>query len=217
MMASIDAQMAEAARAHKSVLDMIRPMMPSIEAQMAEAARAHKSMLDMIWPLSGIQSVFDTLNNKPRQSPAIIQRPRHLVLVDELKELPREQRVDALLGLLKEFAPELERLDSGLLVVHTSRVEHYHFYGVQNPLASIEQTQQEKEELPIGADLLTHRQNEIAHLLADGMDDRAIADHLTISKNTVRKHREDIGERWKTSGALDTLHPETRRRGYGQA
>jgi len=32
---------------------------------MAETARAHKSMLDMIGPLSGIQSVFDTLNNNP--------------------------------------------------------------------------------------------------------------------------------------------------------
>ena len=152
--------------------------MKAQEAGMADYVRAHKSIQGVIRWLPDIQ--FDTPNNntgrlwfeeerrqhQPQVPPAIIQRPRHLVLVDELKELPSEQRVDALLeqtivkveglpqeqrttfviGLFKKFAPELEQRDSGLLVVHN------HFHGVQNPPASVEQTQQEKEELPVSED-----------------------------------------------------------------
>jgi len=71
---------------------------------------------------------------------------------------------------------------------------------------------------PIDIDtVLTERQIEIAHLLADGMDDRGIADRLTLSKRTIKKHRENIQKRWGIAGGLVVLQRETKRRGYGRA
>ena len=71
---------------------------------------------------------------------------------------------------------------------------------------------------PIDIDtVLTERQIEIAHLLADGMDDRGIADRLTLSKRTIKTHRENIQKRWGITGGLVVLQRETKRRGYGRA
>jgi hypothetical protein len=70
--------------------------------------------------------------------------------------LSQKQQTTFVIGLLEKFAPKLERLDSGLLVVHNHSAGGVgvYFYGVQNPLASIEQTQQEKEELPTPEELV---------------------------------------------------------------
>ncbi|MBI3960241.1 MAG: hypothetical protein HY328_15620 [Chloroflexi bacterium] len=75
-----------------------------------------------------------------------------------------------------------------------------------------------KDELPIpeGDELLTPRQREIAHLLAEGMNYEGIAGRLVISPHTVKKHGDNIQERWGIGGGEKALQIETKRRGYGE-
>lgn len=69
---------------------------------------------------------------------------------------------------------------------------------------------------PEGDELLTKRQREVAHLLADGMGYEEISKQLTIAESTVKKHGDNIQERWGISGGEKILQGETKHRGYGR-
>lgn len=77
---------------------------------------------------------------------------------------------------------------------------------------------QEKEDLSTseGDELLTDRQKEIAHLLAGGMNYKAIAEKLVIAESTVKRHGDDIQKRWGITGGMPSLQIEAKRRGYGK-
>ena len=83
--------------------------------------------------------------------------------------------------------------------------------------ANSDQTQQKIKALPIpdGDELLTTRQREVAHLLAEGMSDEAIADNLVISPHTVKTYRRNIGGKWGKTSGPEKLQEEARKRGYG--
>lgn len=65
-------------------------------------------------------------------------------------------------------------------------------------------------------DQLTDRETEIAHLLAQGKDDREIAEMLVISYRTVRTHRENIAKKWNIQQTLELMRHEAKRRMYGR-
>ncbi|MBX2997778.1 MAG: hypothetical protein KF893_04655 [Caldilineaceae bacterium] len=85
----------------------------------------------------------------PQSSAAIVRKPRHRELVDELSALPDNERMAALhewtaaeaerlpdkqraaflMELFKRVAPSSERTQSGLFVAHFE-VHHHHHYGV---------------------------------------------------------------------------------------
>lgn len=69
---------------------------------------------------------------------------------------------------------------------------------------------------PEGYELLTDREREIVHFLADGWSDKKIADRLVIAPATVKKHRQNIEEKWGVSGGMKWLQTESKRRGYGR-
>ena len=70
---------------------------------------------------------------------------------------------------------------------------------------------------PIGADLLTPRQNEIVHLLADGIDEKAIADRLFIKPTTIKTQVREIQKRWGIAGGVMVVRNEAKHRGFGRA
>jgi DNA-binding NarL/FixJ family response regulator len=52
--------------------------------------------------------------------------------------------------------------------------------------------------IPVG---LTHREEQVIHLLADGLADKAIADRLGVSLNTARTHVRNIIEAFNANSA----------------
>lgn len=92
----------------------------------------------------------------------------------------------------------------------------------QDRLASIERSLAEiAQKLPqtknLIPDSLTPRQKEVAHCLAEGLNDDQIAGRLFMAKATSGKHRESIAEKWGITSHIELMQREARDRGYGQA
>ena len=58
---------------------------------------------------------------------------------------------------------------------------------------------------PDQIDILTSREREVLTLLAEGKNNREIAETLFISVNTVRRHRYNIMEKLNLSSLADLL------------
>ena len=68
---------------------------------------------------------------------------------------------------------------------------------------------------PEGGELLTGREKQIAHLLADGMDYKEIATKFVCSPSTVKRHADNIQAKWEFVGGGKLLQAEAKRRGFG--
>lgn len=79
------------------------------------------------------------------------------------------------------------------------------------------ESNEEKSKKPLGWDELTERENEVAHLLADGLGNTGIAEKLMITYGTAKDHCENISDKWGLRGSTDKkkLKAEAQRRGYG--
>lgn len=66
-------------------------------------------------------------------------------------------------------------------------------------------------------DTLSDREQEVAHLLANYLNDREIAKILMVSPSTVVSHRKSIRVKWEfPTQDIKAMQLEARRRGYGQ-
>jgi DNA-binding NarL/FixJ family response regulator len=76
----------------------------------------------------------------------------------------------------------------------TLRGERFLYPGAMTPLIE-EFLDRARQDLPVRADLLTPREQEVVKLVAEGHSSRQIADALVISEKTVERHRANILEK----------------------
>jgi len=66
-------------------------------------------------------------------------------------------------------------------------------------------------------DRLSDREKEVAHLLANYLNDREIAEILMLSQSTVVSHRKNIRVKWELrTQDIKAMQEKALRRGYGQ-
>ena len=206
---------------------------------MQEAMRGVADQL--LYAQKAIALAWGAVPQNYRAGPEIIitpRRRRYREIIDELKELPdnermdalqelaaaeverlpQERRIDFLAGLYRQVAPESEKLESGLSVVHFHHEIHHHHYHEGQP-ATVAQTGPGAGAQPTskGDELLTEREREIAQLLARGKNQSEIAKELVMAEGTVKTHRQNIADKWSTTSGHKALQIEARRRGYGVA
>ncbi len=135
---------------------------------MQEAMRGVADQL--LYAQNAIALAWGAVPQNYRAGPEIIitpPRPRYREIVEELKtlpdnqrmdalqelaaaeveRLPQERRIDFLAGLYRQVAPESEKLESGLSVVYFHHEIHHHHYHEGQP-ATVAQTGPGAGELP---------------------------------------------------------------------
>lgn len=155
--------------------------------QLARLMRPDIVLLDLVMPeMDGIQATFKILECSPRSRVIILTS-----FGEEEKVLPAI-RAGAQGYLLKDIPPN--ELVQAVREVYLGRVQLHP--EIAKKLMSVVAA---KKEEPVSTqatirskDGLTEREQEVLHLIADGMNNREIAEKLVISEKTVKTHVSNI-------------------------
>ena len=151
-------------------------------------------LLDLVMPeMDGIEATSRILEDSPHARVIILTS-----FGDEDKVFPAI-RAGAQAYLLKDIAPD--DLVQAVRAVYLGQVQLHP--DIARKLMSAVATQEEPSEVraPTSLEALTEREMEVLRLIADGLNNREIADMLFISDKTVKTH---------VSSILSKLHLEDR-------